>query len=159
MFPLLATLILAAQPPAPSAASPAGTARIFSTVGHSEWCPAGNATVDLGTGRYSLTPRAPRPRCNDAGLDRPRLEGVLSGGTLAAVRAAYGRVLTEGLRKPVCRGPDGEVVIVSNGGTPILVLTTGALTASAPENLACWTDAADKLHQALEEAFSSYHHP
>jgi hypothetical protein len=45
--------------------------------------------------------------------------------------------------------------VISNGGTPVMVLTTGRNTFSAPDELSCWSDAADALHHALDDAFPS----
>src|SRR5258708_28858776 len=79
------------------------TAWVFSTVGQSEWCPAGNVMLDLRTGRYSLTPRAPRGVCNDPKLERPVTHGTLAGGQLASARSAYLRAVSEGLKSSACR--------------------------------------------------------
>jgi hypothetical protein len=153
---LLAALLAATQaPPSPTAAVLGGTAQVFSTVGHSEWCPAGNVTLDLRTGRYALTPTAPRRVCENVGLERPVRKGRLAGRRLTAVRAAYLRVLSEGLESPVCqagRRPQ-DYIVVSNGGTPILVVTSGRGSLSAPDELTCWSEAASGLHDILDEAF------
>lgn len=151
MPPLFAALMLV-----PSQAVPAGaeqTATIFSTIGHSEWCPAGNVQLDLRTGDYVLTARAPRPICHDADLERPREKGRLDQARLLAVRESYRRVQAEGVSQ--CRAGCGEAVVISNGGTPILVLTNGVGTVAAPDYLGCWSRAASDLHHALDEAFRS----
>lgn len=159
MIALLASLAAAGQ--APGAAEPAfphRTAWIVATVGHSEWCPAGNVRLDLVSGRYALTPRASRRVCGEAELERPVTEGALDADRLAIVRAAYRRVLAEGLQNPECEdGPPRDLIVVSNGGTPILVLATGAATGSPPDDLTCWSEAAFALHDALDEAFASAH--
>jgi hypothetical protein len=91
------------------------------------------------------------------GLDRPISTGTLSTARLAAIRAAYLRVLAEGLVNLACRdGGRLEEIIVSNGGTPVLVLNTGAETAAAPDDLTCWSEAASALHDALDDAFSPH---
>jgi hypothetical protein len=157
MLELLALSIVAVQPAAPSVAVRLDrTARIFSTVGHSEWCPAGNVTLDLKTGRYALTATAPRRICQDVRTERPVEEGTLSGNRLAAVRAAYRRVWAEGVEDPACResGP-ARGIVVSNGGTRVLVATSGWASLSAPDDLSCWSEAANDLHDALDEAFGS----
>jgi hypothetical protein len=159
MLTLIAALAAASQsaPPAETA-FPHRTAWIVSTVGHSEWCPAGNVRLDLTSGRYALTARAARRVCNDAGLERPVTMGTLDAERLAAVRAAYLRVLAEGVETPACEeGGRPERIIVSNGGAQILVLATGAEQRAAPDDLSCWSDAALALHDTVDEAFSSAH--
>lgn len=116
------------------------TAVIFGTVGHSEWCPAGNVRVDLVTGRYELTPRAPRAVCLDTDLERRSFEGRLEGSRLRALQQASEHALADGFDK--CRaGMRSDEIVVSNGGVPVLVVTDGRGTASAPSDLNCWTDA------------------
>ena len=161
MLALLAALAALAADPA-SARRPASigrTAWIVATVGHSEFCPAGNLRLDLATGRYAFTPRAALRVCGHADLERPIEEGRLGRKRLTAARAAFARVLAEGLEKPACRegfGPDSDI-IVNNGGTPLLVVTNGAGTGVAPEDLTCWSDAASALHDALDALFESAH--
>ena len=154
-FPLLAALAAAAQPgAAPPAVDPGRTARIFATIEHSEWCPAGHVALDLDSGRYALTRRAPRHVCNDEALERPERRGRLDGDALDKVAAAYRRLLEDGPEKPACLdGPGPHEIVISNGGTPILVLTTGAFTLSVPDDLTCWSEAAYGLRDALDRAF------
>jgi hypothetical protein len=161
MLAFLAALLVAGQPAAPSSAAALGrTAWIFSTVGHSEWCPAGNVKLDLGTGRYAFTATAPRRTCNDAGLERPIRTGTLEPERLAAVRAAYLRARSDGLTNPACRdGGRPKDIVIDNGGTPVLVLTSGAETGSAPDDLSCWSEAAGALHDVLDDLFSSARWP
>jgi hypothetical protein len=61
---------------------------------------------------------------------------------------------TEGMQNSECRsgGKPAELVI-SNGGTPLLALTTGRDVAWAPEDLSCWSEAAGALHEALDNVF------
>jgi len=160
MLPLLAASLLAAQPAPPAtAAAPGRTAWVFATIGHSEWCPAGNVRVDLRTGRYAFTPRASRRTCNREGLERPVITGRLRADRLAAVRAAAARVWTESMVHPDCR--DGRYprdrIVISNGGRRILVLANGATVLSAPDDLTCWSEAADALKASLDEPFRSAH--
>jgi hypothetical protein len=116
--------------------------------------------LDLRTGQYLFTARAPRRVCTDAGLERPARIGTLRAGRLEAVRTAYLRALSEGLEKPACRnGGRPEEIVVSNGGRPILVLATGSGTGSAPDNPACWSAAASALHDALDRIFDSIEPP
>lgn len=152
----LLALAAAALNPNPAATPELGrTARVFATIHHSEWCPAGSVSVDLRTGRYAFTPRAARRVCNQPGLERPTLSGRLRADVLETLRADYLRVLSEGLRKPDCNGfTEDGAIIISNGGTPVLVVTTGAFSAAAPDNLACWTDAASALEKSLNGAFT-----
>lgn len=157
MISILAALLAAGQP-APSAGAPGlgRTAWLVATVGQSEFCSPGNVRLDLRTGRYQFTARASRRTCNEAGLERPVRIGTLGVAPLRAVRAAYLRVLREGFVNPACRnGGRPDEIVVSNGGTPVLVLTNGAGTGSAPDDLTCWSDAATALHDALDDAFPS----
>jgi hypothetical protein len=155
MFSFLTAFMAVAQPQATSTSTDiSGTAWVFSTIAHSEWCPAGNVMLDLRTGQYTLTARAARRVCNDAGLERPTTRGRLQANQLAAVRAAYLRATTEGLENPECQpGRRLNKFVISNGGTPVLVLTSGRGTLAAPGELSCWSDAADALHKALDHAF------
>ena len=157
MTPLIAALLAASQPSPPANVAALGrTAWLFATVQHSEWCPAGNVRLDLQTGRYAFTARAPRRVCQQAGFERPVAAGRLAPGRLAAIRAAAARVLTEGFVHPECaNGGRRREIVVDNGGIPVLVLTNGAGTAAAPDDLGCWSDAANALHASLDDAFPS----
>lgn len=76
----------------------------------------------------------------------------------AIAEGRHVRVLTEGLDEPDChkpKGPGPQTIIISNGGTPIMVLTTGRATASAPDDLNCWSKAASALHDVLDEVFGA----
>lgn len=155
---LLIAALISAEPTTLRAEHFGRTARIFSTVGHSEFCPAGNVTLDVRSGRFTLTPRAPRAICDDPQLERPVKRGRLSGPALTAIQLAYGRVLREGFENQRCRGgAPTEDIVINNGGTPVLVLTTGRATGSAPDDLNCWNDAATALHNLLESTFRSAH--
>ena len=157
MSALLAAFI-AFGPPAPPAEAfpPDRTAWIFSTVGQSEWCPAGNVRLDLRTGQYAFTATASPATCDEPGLERPVRTGTLDAGDLAAVRAAYSRAQMDGLEQPVCReGGRPERLIISNGGPHILLVASGAITMSAPDDLSCWSEAALALHDLLDEEFAS----
>ncbi|MEA3061675.1 MAG: hypothetical protein QOJ94_1456 [Sphingomonadales bacterium] len=160
MLPVLAALLAAAQPPQRAQLESAlgRTAWVFATIGHSEWCPAGNVRLDLVSGRYELTGRASRRVCGQRRLERPVVAAQLGGARLDVLRAAYRRVLAEGLESPECReGKHPDMIVISNGGTPILVVATGALTMAARDDLTCWSGAANALHGALDEAFSAAH--
>lgn len=158
MFLLIAALIASPEPSALKAEHFGRTARIFSTVGHSEFCPPGNVTLDVRNGRYALTRTAPRSVCDDVTLERPQQRGRLAGAKLAKIQTAYQRVLNEGFASQRCRdrSPSGEIFI-NNGGTPVLVLTTGRATGSAPDALSCWNGAAKALHNLLEATFRPAH--
>jgi hypothetical protein len=72
------------------------------------------------------------------------------------LRAAYQRVLADGLENPACHdGGKPKDIIISNGGTPILVVATERAVGSAPDDLTCWNEAATTLHDALDEAFGA----
>ena len=87
MMLILSMLIAsAAGPYAPFL--PGRTAIVFSTIGHSEWCPAGNVRLDLATGRYAVTPTAPRLICTQPNLERPVFTGRLKGTPLADLQRA-----------------------------------------------------------------------
>ena len=156
MLLLILAAVMTSSQAAPTA-RPNGlgrTALILSTVGHSEWCPAGNVRLDVRTGKYTWTATARRPVCIDPELERPVQQGRLPPDRLASVRAAYLRAQTGGLIDEGCqdgRGPKN--VIVSNGGPQVLVLTNGARTTSAPDDLSCWSDAAYALHDMLDRMF------
>jgi hypothetical protein len=146
--------LLAAAGTERSAVLPAGNAWIVATIAHSEWCPAGNVRLDLRSGRYALTARAPHRTCGDPGLERPVVAGRLDPPRLETIRRAYERVLAEGLESPDCRnGRQPDRIVVSNGGTPILVVVSGAMQGSAPDSLTCWSDAANDLHALLDDSF------
>lgn len=155
MLSALAALLAAAQPA--ESADPAvlgGREWIVATVAHSEWCPAGNVRLDLRSGRYALTERASRRVCGDFGTERRVVTGRLRSGRLEAVRSAYSRLLADGFEHPDCRdGKRPDHIIVSNGGTPILVIATGAFQAAAPGDLTCWSGAATDLQRLLDETF------
>jgi len=161
MLYTLAALLAAIQPaPSGPAAVLGRTAWLVATVGHSEWCPAGNVRLDLRTGGYLFTARAPRRVCNEAGLERPVRSGALRAATLEAVRGAYLRARSEGLTERACReGRRPEGIEVNNAGTPVLVLTSGSYTLSAPGELSCWNEAARALHQELDHIFGSIERP
>lgn len=154
MLPLFAALVLIGQPSAPSDNfKPRRTATVFSTVGQSEWCPAGNVWLDLSTGEYTFTARAPRRTCHDPLLERPTRKGRLHPARLTALRSNHQRAQAEGL--DACQdGREGRI-IVSNGGKQILVLTSGVGATAAPDKLGCWTEAALSFHRALGDTFPS----
>lgn len=131
------------------------TAWIVATVDHSEWCPAGNVRLDLVTGDYDYTPGLGRLRvCNDANVQRPVQHGKLEQEKLFAIQAKYREALAEGLKRKICRdGGQPDEIVIANGGVPILVMATGGRTASAPDDLVCWSQAAEALETALDEAF------
>jgi hypothetical protein len=160
MLAFIAALVLPAQAVTP--VSVGQTAWVFSTIGQSEWCPAGNVMLDLRTGRYALTSRADRQVCNDPALERPVKRGVLTGKQLASARAAYLRAFSEGLDKSTCR--DGhplrpDELVISNGGVRILVVASGSRTLPAPEELTCWSEAASALKDLLDHIFSPGDYP
>ncbi|HMG47198.1 MAG TPA: hypothetical protein VK614_07035 [Allosphingosinicella sp.] len=130
------------------------SASVFTTVGHSEWCPPGTVRLNLGAGRYAV--RAPRTwrACRRPAFPTRVRTAVLAADELAAVRAAYQRAASEGLAHPACRnGGRPERIVISNGGTPILRLTERARTISPPRDRNCWSDAALRLHRLLNDMF------
>lgn len=159
MLTLLTAAMLFGQPASPqNIVIPGLAGTIFSTIGHSEWCPAGNVGLDLSTGDYAFTARAARRACNNRDLQRPVVRGRLDAARLAAVQQAYRRALTEGL--DVCRdGGRPQRIVVSNGGKPILVLTSGVGTTAAPDDLSCWSEAGLALQRTLADTFPSSNGP
>jgi hypothetical protein len=152
---IFTALMLLIQPgTAPADFSTGRTATIFATIDRSEWCPAGNVQIDLVTGGFALTSGASRDLCNDTGLQRPVTKGQLDEARLATLRTAYTAAQRQGLTQ--CGGgkKPGRIV-VSNGGPAILVLTNGAGTIAAPDQLGCWTDAAMDLSRLLERILGS----
>jgi hypothetical protein len=112
--------------------------------------------LDLRTGQYAFTARAPRSVCNQARHERPVRTGRLDAGRLAAVRIAYSQVLTDGFISPACQnGRRPDTIVVDNGGTPILVVTTGAWSQTPPDDLSCWSEAANRLQHVLDSTFRS----
>lgn len=151
---LAVTLSACASAASPGVSEHPATAVIFGTVGQSEWCPAGSVRVDLRTGGYALTARAPREVCQNPDLERPVVEGTLDPTRLRALRQAFQRTTRDGL--DACRGgrrPDD--MIISNGGLHILLVTDGRATDAAPSDLSCWTEAAWAMHNLLAVTFPS----
>lgn len=155
MVLLLVALLAASQPAQLIQPEVLGHARwIFSTIGHSEWCPPGNLRLDLQTGSYALTVRAPRPTCNKVDLERSVRTGTFSGESLARLRAASQRVVIEGMRNTDCRnGREPPGIVINNGGVPLIVLATGSGVAWTPDDLGCWSKGATALQAALDDAF------
>jgi len=158
LFGLWVTLAAAAPGPARASqreAGPRPSASIFATVGHSEWCPAGQVRLNLATGRYTVT--APRTwrTCRMPAFPRRVRTDVLAAADLIAVRAAYYGALSDGLEHPGCRGEGRRPLpVVSNGGLPSLRLANRARTISAPKEMHCWSAAARRLHRMLEDLFA-----
>jgi hypothetical protein len=128
---------------------------IVASVGHSEWCwPPGTVRLNLATGRYAVTP-SPRWRtCRRPVWPRRVRTGILAGGDLAAVRAAYGQARAEGLEDPACRhGGHPPRVVISNGGDRILRLVVRRVSIVPPHDEGCWSDGASRLHRLLNDLF------
>lgn len=154
MIPLLAAMLLGQTAETANTFLQWKTAIIFSTIGHSEWCPAGNVRLDLATGDFTLAPTAPRHLCNRPDLERPAITGRLDAAALTAIRRAY--ELAQGEDLDGCRNGGRPPLIISNGGTPILVLTSGARTVATPSSHSCWSESARMLHRKLEGAFAPF---
>lgn len=156
----LAALVVAATMSACASAAPPlvrdqqRTAFVFATVGQSEWCPAGNVTVDLETGDYAFTAPAPRTVCQNPRLERPVVEGRLSASQIGPLRQSFDRASEQGLN--ACQsGRRPSDVVISNGGLHVLVLNNGRATNAAPSELSCWSEAAWELHRLLDATFPS----
>lgn len=161
MLTILTALAAVSMQPNAAAKPPTlgRTAWVFSTVGQSEWCPAGNVMLDLVTGRYSLTRRASRRVCSDRGLERPVKKGRLPGTQLAEVRAAYQGALAEGLESHACRYGEPHDIVLSNGGARVLVVVDGYAARSAPDDLSCWSTSANALFALMDHMFAPEDHP
>jgi len=157
MVLFLVALLAMAQPAAPLPPEVLGQANwIFSTVGPSEWCAPGNVRLDLRTGRYVLTVRTPRARCDKPDLERPVRTGTLPVARLALVRAASRRVVAEGLRSADCRdGRRPADLVIGNDHASLLALTTASGVAWTPDDHSCWSAAAIALQATLDDAFAT----
>lgn len=158
MVPLLLALFAVGQPGPPSDAHALGhSGVIVSTIGHSEWCPPGDMRLDLETGRYLVIRRAPRKTCNESNPEREVASGILALGQLQRVRAAALLVQTDGALNSDCRagGKPLDHVVISNGGTPHLLLSTDRAFTWAPDDLSCWSEAVHDLYNALGDTFGT----
>ena len=154
----IASVALAANASACASGGVATGARqglVIADVARSEWTPPGEVTLDVRTGRYELKPAPPRSGSGGRGTGRIR-RGTLAPDQLRGVRIAWDEAVSEGLEHPRCRtgGPPPRI-IVSNAGTPRMVLADGGLTWSSPQNLGCWSEAGGRLHAVLETLFDA----
>ncbi|HEX8525641.1 hypothetical protein [Allosphingosinicella sp.] len=135
--------------------APGSHALIVADVAMSEWIPPGQMTLDLRTGRYEIVPAPPRSGARPAPRGRTR-RGALAPAPLAQARRAWHSALSEGLEHTRCRsgGPPPRIV-VSNAGTPRMVLAGSDRTVSAPGQMGCWSASAERLHTLLETLFDS----
>ena len=125
---------------------------VTADVARSEWVPPGVVSVDLRSGRYLLTPAPAR----GAPVRPPERSGRLTAAELAPIRSAFAAARVQGLVDPACaNGGLPARIVVSNAGTPALVLTTAEGQTSAPSQLGCWSDAARRLLQILEARFQA----
>lgn len=153
MLFLIAAALATTTPPAPALVGK--TAWLVASFRQSEWCPAGNVRLDLRTGAYALTNPARRPACADPKLERPARTGTLDPTKLGTVRAAFVQTLGDRLADSACRSGRRDKLVISNGGPQILVVANGAEAWSAPDDLSCWSEPANKLHRLLSEIFQS----
>ena len=153
---LLAALLVAAAPDT----TPRVSAMIISTIGQSEWCPAGDVRLELSTGSFVLRALTRSPDCNSQSFERPVTQGVLGASDLERVRVAALKVQADGLVRLECRrgGKPGQVVI-SNDGPRHLALSTDHGLSWTPEDLSCWTESGLDLHRTLEEVFDTKGRP
>ena len=154
LLPFLAAAVAAQSGGSPQTSNLGRTAWVFTTLAHSEWCPPGTVRVDIRTGSYELTVRAPRRICSQRALDRPVRKGRLNNNALVAVRRAYWSAASDDLTSPDCmNGGPPTTVVVSNGGRPILLVVSGRRAESAPDQVGCWSNAATVLHDLLNRTF------
>lgn len=141
-----------------SASAPARSETITANVDMSEWGPPGEVSLDLGSGRYELT-AAPRRGSRASGAVRVR-RATLAAAQLEQVRAAFAAARAQGLTEPVCEaGGAPPRIVISNAGTPYMVLTGERGTLTASKDRGCWTGTAQRLHDILEATFASNARP
>ena len=123
-------------------------ATVAASVANSEWVRAGEVSLDLRTGRYTLRHRPSRlaPKA-PIRITRARLRTR----ELAPLRAAYLAAHANGLVEPNCTNSD---IIVGNGGTHYLDLTADETTVWVNSLQRCWTEAATNLDRLLEVTFA-----
>jgi hypothetical protein len=142
-----------------SAAAPVRSESITANVDMSEWGPPGQVSLDLRSGRYELTPAAPRRGSRPSDTFRVR-GATLAAAQLEQVRAAFAAARAQGLTEPVCEaGGAPPRIVISNAGTPFMVLTGERGTSTASKDLGCWTGSAQTLHNILETTFASNARP
>jgi hypothetical protein len=122
-------------------------AAVFALIDANEWCPGGSVYLDLETGAFMRHPRPIRADCRDAGDRAPVEQGRLADSDLRRLRAAYLEARRVGLRREECS------LIVTNGGPEALAITAPGFSAVTPDNMGCWSDAAEGLHRELFELF------
>lgn len=128
---------------------------VFSTVGHSEWCPSGTVRLDLATGRYTVTAPSTWRECRRPPFRSRINAGVLDADELVRARDAYRSVEAEGLEHRACRnGGRPDRIIVSGSRTPILRMINRARTRTAPAEHSCWSDAGLQFRRVLEDLFN-----
>ena len=135
-----------------------GPVAIVATFDRSEWTQAGRVSLELVTGRYALTPQ-PGRRQQRAGIRVRVRHGRLAALQLTPIREAAEVARVEGLVDPACRaGQPPPRIVLSNAG-PIMMRLEGPNGATTPDARGCWSRAALRLYDALEEAFGPLVYP
>ncbi len=130
---------------------------LISTIDHSEWGDPSRLRVDLDTGTYSIvygTDYKPDSRGRSRG--RP-FSGKLNAESLDGLNAMVARTQESGLTDEECAATtrrERDRMIITNGGTPLIKLMLNGSKAASYEDLECWTDEANKLHNHLLDLFN-----
>lgn len=133
---------------------PGHSGTVFSTVGHSEWCPSGTVRLDLATGRYTVTAPPTWRECRRPPFRSRINAGVLDADELVRARDANRSAEAEGLEDPACRNGGRPDRIIVSGRTPVLRMTNRARTLMAPAEHSCWSDAGLQFRRVLEDLFN-----
>lgn len=140
MLPLLASNQSQAQSNEMSGA-------VFALFDHNEWCPGGSVYLDLRTGAFMLYPRVDRPACRNKEAPRSVEQGTLDLEELYQLREAATKAIDAGLRRDQC------AFIISNGGPQNMVITAPGFSDATPDEIGCWSDQAEELHDELFRLF------
>jgi len=135
-----------------------GPVAIAATFDRSEWTPPARLSLELITGRYALTPQ-PSRRQQHAGIRMRMRHGRLAAPQLTPIREATETALVEGLADPACGTRDPRRMILSNAGPVMLRLDGAPRSGATPDERGCWSRAAERLYDRLEETFGPQLYP
>lgn len=143
-------IILAGLIASSPAIASASDRSITTDVDRSEWHPPMKLTLELDSGRYRITPsQGPWP----ALIPKPEpRSGVAPKALREELRRAFDDAAVA-LADPRCSGPNASHrgIIVSNAGTPQLVLHVDGKSLPVGRSTECWTPATETLQRLLEE--------